>query len=486
MSYPRPSWVTAQAALTDISGTPAIVVNPADDSVYFAFSALGAVGATPDTGNYSIVVGHATGAGTIDWLFRDPQLRSYSPDVQPRLALGLSGELYLAFVTTGAIPGRSNLADVPSLCGSCGSSAGREDIVLARLDGVASGSPTITWRVQDAYIDSCNVETAVQLHFDLVENRLYIAFTSSGATQCNVPVGSQNVVVVCFHPDGYLTWSYQGDLLNGTGVNGPPSITTDNAGGVYVAYTVTAAVAGGAAIQGVQDVEVIRLHAEGAPLRIVRDWILSAVATVNAGGGAVNGDPWIACDGVRGKVYLAFTSTGTVPGGTKTNTGADIVFASLQADTGALNWILQNDTLNEVTYRYSNVSAPMITLDANGALFGSAHAVNQSTGNEMLVMWRINPGTTQSDWYFRTDIANVYRAYVAAASFTAPFSAITATAPFSVPVIGKQSGHLYVGFVQQNMATFYLVGLNEVPNYLDYNAQQYIRSFTSICSSVRR
>jgi hypothetical protein len=481
MEYPRPDWTATVASNLDISGAPSIVIG-ADDVVYFAVSTTGTFGTLAPSSTYDVVVGCMSGSGVLQWLFRDPQLVSGAGDTQPSLAIGNGGELYLAFVTPGAIPGRSNAADVPSLCGSCGATAGRQDIVLARIDGAPTGTPIVAWRVQDAYLNSCNNETAPRLHFDKLGNQLFLIYQTSGATLCNVSIGSPNIVLVAFDPTGYLTWSYQDDMLNAAGSNEFPAITTDGIGGVYLAYTHTTAVSGGGVMQGSKDVEVIRLHVEGSPVRVVRDWILSAGTIINSPG--VNDQPHIVCDPVRNFVYLAFTATEAVPGGEKTAAISDIVFASFKAD-GTLLWLLQKQEFNEATYRYKSVDHPMLALDSNGALFSAAHAITDSTNDDMLLMIKINPGTQQG-WYFRVTIAEVYRSYIPAANFTTPFQAVTATSPYSAPVVAVNTGHLYVGFVRQNISTFYLVGLLQVLNYQEFTAQQYMRSFTAICSSTRK
>lgn len=480
MEYPRPNWTASLSSNIDISGATSLAVGPSDE-VYFAVAATGTVGTLPATTTYDILLGCYGGDGTLQWLFRDPSLVSGANDSQPQLVLGLSGEAYLAFVTPGAVPGRSNGADVPSLCGNCGATAGRADIVLARIDGVVAGTPAVTWRVQDAYLNSCNDETAVKLHYDTVGNQLFLVYQTGKATLCNVGIGAPNTVVVAFHPAGYLTWSYQDSLLNSTGANTTPAIATDGIGGVYIAFAHTAAVAGGGVMQGTQDIEVIRLHVEGAPIRVVRDWILSATATINSTG--TNADPALVADPVRNVVYLAFTATEAVPGGQKTATTSDIVFAGIKAD-GTLLWLLQKPEYNEVTYRYSSVDHPILSLDRNGMLFAAAHAVNESLGTDQIVMYKLNPGSLEG-WYFRTDIATVYRTYLPIASFVTPFQAVQATSALSAPGLAIYGGQLYVGIVRYATATQYIIGLAQTLNYLEYDAQQYMRSFTGICSSVR-
>ena len=487
MEYPRADWVRTITATLDISGAPTIVVGP-DDAVFFAAAASGVVssGATslPDVATLGVYVGAMDKSGNLQWLIRDPRLFTGTNDTAPSIALGASGELYLAFVTPGAVTSRSNGADVPSLCGSCGTTAGRDDIVLARINGAVSGTPNIAWIVQDAYLNSCSNENHVRLHYDAAGDRLFIAYQTTGATLCNVRIGTPNIVLVCFNTAGYLTWSYQAELLNGAGANEAPCVATDQDGGVYIAYTITSPVAGGspAGLTGTKDVEVVKLHIEGELVRVVRDWILSATVPINSTG--TNTDPYIVCDTARNKLYLTFTATEAVPGGTKTATGSDIVFVALNTD-GNLSWILQGPEWNEISYRYQSVSAPSLCLDQYGALFAVAQGTDTS-GRAMILAWSINPGSQTSEWYFRTDIASVYRTYIPAAAFTTPFIVVEATAPFTAPSVAVFSGHVYISFSRTDTATQYILAMNQVINYLEYNAQQYIRNVTSICSSVRQ
>ncbi len=472
MEYPRPRWSNPYTSSMDLSGTPAFVVGP-NDKLYFAIVSKGVLAGTITSSNYNIVLGCINAQGATEWLFRDPSLVSNSVDTQPTLAIGPEGELYLAFTTTGNVPGRYNSADVVNLCGSCISTAGREDLVLARINGATIGSPVVSWRIQNGYLNSCNNEYAPKLHVDIPNQQLLLAYECNASTLCTVVVGSPNIICTSFTLQGVFQWSYQGNLINSPGANRFPSITTDLSGNVYLAYTISAAVSGGT-LQGTQDVEVVRLRRQGSS--ILRDWVLSAQHIVNSVG--VNSDPTIAYDPNTNRIYVAFTATQAVPGGTKTAIGSDLVLATLTT-TGTLVQLQQSDIFNEISYRYSTIDHPQIALNRYGVLYIAAHAMNQSTGNDMILSFKLNPGT-EKGWFFRRS-ADEFNAYVAAADIPTPFQVLYVAAPFSAPALTTFAGAVYLGFIRKNSATLYAISLSQNVNYLEYTAQQYMQNVVPLC-----
>ncbi len=483
--YPRVDWtynLQATGVSADISGVPSIIVGPSDE-VYFAFSAKGIVGSLAAVSTYQIVIGCVSATGTLQWLFRDPQLVSNSTDSTPSLALGSAGELYVAFKTVGAVPGKINGLNSPSFCGGCGTYQGPEDIVVARINSAVSGTPTVAWVLQDLSINSCSNESQPRLLYDSYSNRLLITYVSSGAIICAIRVGSPNIIVVSLDPvSGGLSWAFQSNDMNSIGQNTSPSITTDPAGSVYVAYTTTAQVLGGGAFVGSQCVEVIKLTASGAPLTINRDWILSAVSSVNPTASSVNETPYIAYDATKNRLFLTFITNGTVPGGNKlpavTNS---IVFASINPTSGSLNWLSQAPFYNEGSYRYNSIANPILTIDPNGVPYVVARAIQDSTGQGMIFMYRLNPDNGSSGWIYFNGLIT-YRAYLPAInSSESPNTAYRVGANYSAPWIAIRSGNLYVGFINEDSNTFHLLGLRQVQRFQDVTAFEYMRDFTGIC-----
>ncbi len=486
--YPRVDWtyqLQATGIAADISGAPTCVVGPSDE-VYFAFSAKGTVGTLANVNNYQIVVGCVSSSGALQWLFRDPQLVSSATDSQPALALGTAGELYLVFVTTGAVPGKLNGLVAPSFCGSCGSLQGPEDIVVARINGATAGTPVVSWVVQDLSVNSCSREMNPRILYDIYANRLLLAYTSTGAVICAARVGTPNIIVTCLDPPtGGLVWVHQSNSMNCGGENGQPSIAVDPAGGIYIAYTITAQVVGGGTFIGSLTeprVEVIKITASGSPLVINRNWILSSVSNVNPPVATVNNYPYLAYDPIKTKLYLAFVTSGTVPGGTPTpGASSHLVVASINPLTAALNWLNETPEYNEGGYRYSSISELVFTIDPNGVPYLAASAIQTSTSSGMIFMYRFNPDNGKSGWiYYDSSIA--FRAYLPAIqSVTTPNTAFRVGANYSGPWIAIRSGNLYVAFINQDTETFQLVGLRQVQRYQDITAFEYMRDFTGIC-----
>ncbi len=483
--YPRVDWtynLQATGVFADISGVSSIVVGPSDE-VYFAFSAKGTVGSLTEVSTYQIILGCVSATGILQWLFRDPQLVSNSTDSTPSLVLGTAGELYVGFKTVGAVPGKINGLNAPSFCGGCGVYQGPEDIVVARINSAVAGTPVVAWVVQDLSINSCSNESLPRLVYDSYSNRLLITYISSGAIICASRVGSPNVIVISLDPGtGGLSWAYQSNEMNSIGQNTAPSVTTDPTGSIYVAYTTTAQVLGGGTFVGSQCVEVIKITPTGSPLTINRDWILSSVSNINPTTSSINETPYIVYDSSKNRLFLTFITDGTVPGGNKlplvTNS---IVFASINPTSGALNWLRQEPFYNEGTYRYSSIANPVLTIDPNGVPYVVARAIQASTGQGMIFMYRLDPESGATGWIYYDGLIT-YRAYLPAInSGETPNTAYRAGANYAEPWIAIRSGNLYVGFVNQDTETFQLVGLRQVQRFQDITAYEYMRDYTGIC-----
>lgn len=485
MLYPRVEWQNDIQVATDISGRPTVLVGP-NDILYFALSSKGAVESFPaSTDFFSIVVGALDASGSLLWLFQDPAMVTSSEDAQPSLALGPAGDLYVTFMTIGAIPGATNGINTFSLCGNCsGPNAGPEDIVVARLNVTLTGA-SLVWIKQDDYLNSCNRETKPSVVFDIHENRLLIAYECTGATLCNVALGTPNIVLVVLDPSaGHLIWSYQGELLNARGgQNRNPSLTVDALGNIYIAYGITARVEGGGALQGIQDIEVVKLRAdvEGCGLVVKRGWILSAVTTVNAGDFASNQTPSLVCDPLSDRLFLAFTTNGQVPGGERTSAITDLVSVGLTASSGELLWIQQGGRFNEHTYRYQSIDNPVVTIDAvDRNVYLAAHAYDPDS-EDMIVMFRLNPATGFSQWYWRENLATNYRAYIPLAAFETPFSAEITSSSLSQPSITIGSGFLFLGTHIYAPLTCTLIALRQQEPVQDMTAFEYMANERVIC-----
>jgi hypothetical protein len=471
--YPRADWTTAFPT-TDLSGNPTIVVDLS--RAYFAFLG-GSVGSINTTGYSSVVVGCVDLSGNPLWTFRDARMITNANDTHPTLTLG-DNALFVSYTTLGAISGATNGKNTFSFCGNCsGPQSGYEDIVVARIDNLTN--PSLTWIQQDGYLNSCNKETNPQLWYDTTMSRLLLAYQCSGATLCKNPVGTANVVVAALDLSGGLSWAYQQELLNGPGNNQSPSLTTDLSGNIYVAYTIDQQVQGGS-LQGTTDVEVVKLHAhiEGCNVVVEREWILSAVATVNASG-AVNANPSISCS-PTGSLCLTFTTTGQVPGGIHTTADRDIVFVGLNPN-GTLQWIQQNPYFNEDTYRYQSVDSSQTIQNCNSGIYTIGHAQDVS-GIDMLLMWKTSPTTGEPEWFYQPNVAQRYRTYIPVARFATPFAAQTTTAELSNPAVAICSSILVVAVANYTVGELWVFGISQQEPYSNIPAFEYFLQSSRICA----
>jgi hypothetical protein len=476
MEYPDPIWQRTISSL-DLSGSPSLAMGP-NDSVYWVVSSRGTFGSVA-TSRLTIVVGAHDKEGNLLWVLQDARLTSTATDTQPQLTVGEEGELYVVYTTTGSTPGNTNMQNVFSLCGGCSLLKGPEDIVIARLDPQATGPPTVVWVKQDSTLNSCARETSPSIVFNTVSNQLLVAYQTTGATLCEARVGSPNIVLTAFTPAGGLAWATQNNLFNSRGQNGTPSVTYDASGCVYMAYTITSPVEGGT-FQGVKDIEVVKCHPEGSPVRIVRDWILSATYILSTP--LADTDPVIVCDRERGILYVAFATNGTISGGTHTSATTDLALVAFSTD-GTHLWSFQSPSINEPTYQYVSVDHPVIALDSVGNVYVATHA-RRTDGNSMLLVLRFQPGSPATSWLVRCGY-RTYRAYIPVGLQGAPRALVFTTGDvYSPPALTIQEGNLYLGFhTFASTDAFSLTALRQQYPYEDMSAFEYMTDFVGPCKN---
>jgi hypothetical protein len=181
-------------------------------------------------------------------------------------------------------------------------------------------------------------------------------------------------------------------------------------------------------------------------------------------------------------LYVAFLTTGTVPGGTATpGASNNVAVVSLDPGTANVRWLVESLEYNEAGYKYSSLASCVITLDALGTPYITARGVQDSSGLGMIYTYRINPETGRWGWLYYDGYTG-YRAYLPAIQSTAtPNTAFRVGADYSGSSISIRTGHLYVGFVNQDTEVFQLVALRQVQRYQDVTAFQYMRDYTGIC-----
>jgi hypothetical protein len=474
MEYPDPIWQASIPASVDLSGAPSVLVGP-NDIAYWAVSSRGSF-STVSTSKHAILLGAHDKNGTLLWTLQDPALYSNSADTQPKLAIGSEGELYVVYTTTGSTPGNKNMENVFSICGSCSLLKGPEDIVVARIN-IAENVPTVAWVLQDSTLNSCARETAPSIVFNMATNQLVLSYQSTGSTLCTARVGSPNIVLVAITPSGGLAWALQNDLLNSKQQNGTPSITYDNDGNIYLAYTITGVVPGGTFL-GVKDVEVVRIHPEGSPVNMIRDWILSASFTLSTP--LLDKDPAIVCDRDRNLLYVAFCTNGTVTGGTHSNAITDLVLTAFTT-SGQHLWSFQSPEINEASYEYTSIDNPSLALDSNGNVYVACHAISIG-GKDMILLFRFESNSPTTSWLFTCGY-KTYRAYVPAGLQGSPRSiSFVTSGSYSPPSLAIQEGNLYLAFNEfSSTDVFYLTALRQQYPFEDTTAFGYMLDYVGAC-----
>jgi hypothetical protein len=446
MSLPKLNWTRQNQISFDVGsmGNPAIVSGN-DNSLYFAAFVKGnntSLSSPPPTiqyaynqyasasDNYNLVIGryYPNGPFTLSWYQYFYDIITSADSSEISMAIGKDNELYIAFTTIGSTPLNLNMALVPPF-GSCKctDSFGYKDVVVARIN--TTGTPTVAWRVQNAYINSCNDESAPQIAVDTTNGLLYIAYRCNKNILCFTAVGVTNVLVACFDLNGQQLWIETGANINSVGNNDNPTIAADLSGGVYIAYEVTATVSGGTTVTGRQ-IEMVKFQNNVVSYGVLsghsRSWVLSPISNIFSTGSSTT--PWLTFKNNR--LYLGFTTTGTVAGGTST-AAKDMVIGSLTTN-GILIWLRQGTQFNQIAYTYTDCSTPYVTTDNYGFVYISILTVSPGTdvfgspsNNENILLFKLDiaTGTPFYNTIYKTKTYNVYplaREDAPAAAFPVP------------------------------------------------------------------
>jgi hypothetical protein len=481
--YPTLSWKQETSASMDISGVPTHIVGP-DGNLYFVISTKGTYETlTTPYPVFGMTIGSMTPSGTIRWLFRHPNIFTGSGDGEPSLVFGESGEMYVAFVTTGNVPDRWNMSDVVNLCGTCGSLAGRKDIVVTRLDGGLIGEPTIQWRIQDANVNSCSDETVPHLVYDPYQRRILLTYQCVGSILCgnnicaqstiarpwscwrDPRVGSPTIVTSGFDLTGKRLWTYQDHTINGPGQNTAPKACADTVGNIYVSYMTTQPTYGASTIVGMTSVEVVKFHAEQPfpPWATigVRDWVLSSKTQLNIIG-QYHSDPYILFDPIRKQIYLAYCVSPVV------NSPGRIVFVCIDTE-GNQRWFKNNDIFNQQCAG-KVLRNPILTLDSAGTLYAAVSASYQGISESIL--FRINTVSGDSLWqilnFFTPNTApTLLNTYTPMSTLTEQYPSVVYTSAdsFSPPSLASVSvGNLTLG-IYREPNQFHILSFSPIQQY---------------------
>lgn len=416
MLYPINQWIreTPISFTEDVSGVVAIATDE-DESVYFAQVAKGdnpTIGLAPDN-LYNLILGKYAADGTLQWMINSPELRTTTDNSEVSIVVGPDKEVYVAFVTLGAVPGRYNCADVLSFCPENCTNPGRHDIVLARINSV-NNTPTIAWRVQSANLNSCNEETKPQLAIDRIKKLLYIVYECNYNILCYPKINNgPNVVISCFGLGGAQYWYEGGIQVNSTGENRNPVVAADTNGGAYIAFEATTGITGGAPHATTQ-AEVIKFQTNvsstGTFQNYSRAWVLSGLYNYFPTDG-VGFNPAITATR-SGQICLAFRTNGSIPGGTNSTGGNfDTALIAFRSD-GTVLWYKQGPDLNLDSYLYTSVFKVSLSSDYLGYFY---LAMNVLWGTvERLLVFKLNSNYFETLWGYTAPNGTFFNCYTVA------------------------------------------------------------------------
>lgn len=334
-----PAWIVqntnVNTAQTDIN--PRIAIDSSGNSIVAQMAGdTGAASGGTTTGSWEVVLTKYNSSGAVQWIKQNPSFQTSAEDAPLSVATDASGNIYLGMYTTGTLSGGTN--------------TGLYDGMIAKFD---SNGNTL-WTRQTSLFNTTSNDSLGGLSIDASGN-VYAVLTLSATISGGTYSGGEDVGIIKFSSDGGVLWTRQLGPMNTAGSDIGGESVLDASGNLYVLYTVTGTISGGAA-SGNSDVAIAKLNPNGA-LVWTRQY---AALNTAAYGESVHG---IAIDRDSGFVYICYTTSGTVSGGTNVSVGStDVVVAKLDLN-GNLIWIRQTPY---VINQSGNDGSPTLAVDIFG------------------------------------------------------------------------------------------------------------------------
>ena len=381
-------------------------------NVYVAYLTTATTSGGTARGSSDVAITKLDRGGTVQWTRQYSAMNSTALEAEPIVAVDAYGNLYVAYPITGTLSGQT--------------STGGIDIALAKLDP----NGNILWLRQNQAINTTVEDYAAFITTDPLGN-IYGCHRTAGATSGSTFQGGTYDIAfwkfdtngnllwlkqtagitatggyddkgtIAYHPSGYiyLTYNTSGTISGGTAsgaadnilvkasaVDGSvifakqmsppntsgedyyPMIVASQAGNLYTAFLTTGSTSGNTSAGGV-DIAVCKLDSNGNVLWIKQSAPLNSTGTENNAIASIALDP-------SENVYITGRTTGTLSGGTTTNTSGDIFISCLNS-AGILLWNYQTTPINTTAAE----STPQITVDGTGDIYLTYTTGGTTSGN---------------------------------------------------------------------------------------------------------
>uniref|UniRef100_A0A6C0BJJ6 Bulb-type lectin domain-containing protein n=1 Tax=viral metagenome TaxID=1070528 RepID=A0A6C0BJJ6_9ZZZZ len=323
---------------------------------YVVYQTAGAIVGAEPLFPFDLVVMKMDANGNIIWIKQNAGFNTTRSDEYPSADVDASGNLYVAFQTTGRVANGYRIAFKDSY-----------DQAVFKMDP----NGNVIWVRQNRYINSDRGGRNPCLQVDRTNNKVYVAYTTDGRVYQQPIAGDSDIVIFKMNattgamemrPNGNL-WILQNPVFNTQAADENPNICVDQLGYLYLCYSAgSGGAASGLSSWGGCDLIIAKFDSTGQLIKAVQSPVFDT-----------SGDETHPSLTYRsGYLYVAYQTTGTVSG--QTNTGeTDLVIMKLSAVTLNVVWIRQNGNFNTT----ANETTPSLVTDSSG----NCYVAFESTGH---------------------------------------------------------------------------------------------------------
>lgn len=214
-----------------------------DENIYITYFTDGSIttSANSNLGRTDIVIYKIENNGNIEWIKQIPTLNSTNSEINPKIKLDKSKNIYLCYLTNGTI-GTIN--------------TGGYDIVLSKLDKYGN----VLW-IKQEQIFNTNMND-INNNFDVdINGNSYIVYQSKSSILNSTSKGGYDIIITKINSDSTIEWTIQENNINTTGNDTRPVVATYN-NNCYVAFVTDGVIQNGINT-GLKDIVIIKLDENG-------------------------------------------------------------------------------------------------------------------------------------------------------------------------------------------------------------------------------